>query len=98
MTTPYDVYACKMKCREAATLYQKRQNGEAKALGFWSEQGLWFPYLTERRPCCESFGNASLKGSRALYRHQKTLKHVAAVYNLPLADVRAALQEIRKGA
>lgn len=84
-------------CRKAARVYLRRQSGEEDPHGVVVAAGRWCPAPYERCDCCNPWEIIYLRPNFALKRHCCSLKHVAAIYELPLFDVRAALRKIRKG-
>lgn len=97
MTRATGSTAHRAMCRMAARVYLLRQSGEEEPHGEYRFGGGWLPANYEQCDCCERFFNVYRYPQANLRRHCCSLKHVAAVYELPLADVRAALREIRKG-
>jgi hypothetical protein len=61
--------------------------------GEWSE-GLWFPSPNERRPCCEGL-QPTPANKQALESHCRSAAHVAALYEVPVLDLRRALKRAR---
>ena len=61
--------------------------------GEWRE-GLWFPSPNERRPCCDGL-QPSPGNKQALESHCRSAAHVAALYEVPVLDLRRALKRAR---
>ena len=61
--------------------------------GEWRE-GLWFPSPSERRPCCESL-LPTPANKQALESHCRSAAHVAALYDVPVLELRRALRKAR---
>lgn len=62
--------------------------------GEWQD-GLWYPLASERRSCCEGF-QPSLANRQALESHCRTQAHAAALYGVPVGELKAAVREDRK--
>lgn len=63
--------------------------------GEWRE-GLWFPSPNERRPCCEGL-QPTPANKQALESHCRSAAHVAALFEVPVLDLRRALKRARIG-
>ncbi len=61
--------------------------------GEWRE-GLWCPSSNERRPCCEGL-QPTLANKQALESHCRSAAHVAALFEVPVLDLRRALRRAR---
>ncbi len=62
--------------------------------GDWRD-GLWYPSARERRPCCE--GIQPNPGNRqALESHCRTQGHVAALHDVRVGELKAAVRDDRK--
>jgi len=61
--------------------------------GEWRE-GLWFPSTNERRPCCEGL-QPTPANKQALESHCRSAAHVAALFEVPVLDLRRALKRAR---
>lgn len=61
--------------------------------GEWRE-GLWFPSPGERRPCCEGL-LPTPANKQALESHCRSAAHVAALYDVPVLELRRALRRAR---
>ncbi len=58
-------------------------------------QGLWYPSPSERRPCCE--GLLPTPGNKqALESHCRSAIHVAALFEVPVVDLRRAFRLARR--
>ncbi len=58
-------------------------------------QGLWYPSPSERRPCCE--GLLPTPGNKqALESHCRSAIHVAALFEVPVTDLRRAFRLARR--
>lgn len=90
-------YRYQGECCRAAYLYLDRQDGKLQPRGWTGSYRQWRPFALEYHQCCCEYLNLGRRSKTNLKRHCRSLKHVAAVYDLPLADVRSALREIRKG-
>jgi hypothetical protein len=69
---------------------------ESRALGPEGEwrEGLWFPSPNERRPCCEGL-QPTPANKQALESHCRSAAHVAALFEVPVLDLRRALKRAR---
>lgn len=63
--------------------------------GEW-EDGLWLPSPQERRPCCEGV-TPSPANRQALESHCRTQRHVAQLFDIPLAELKSAIRRSRGG-
>jgi hypothetical protein len=61
--------------------------------GEW-EDGLWLPSPQERRPCCEGVV-PSPANRQALESHCRTQRHVAQLFDVPLAELKSAIRRSR---
>lgn len=61
--------------------------------GEWRE-GLWFPSPSERRPCCEG-PQPTPANKQALESHCRSAAHVAALFEVPVLELRRALRRAR---
>ncbi|HEV7672651.1 MAG TPA: hypothetical protein VGS22_29375 [Thermoanaerobaculia bacterium] len=62
--------------------------------GEWQD-GLWYPSAGERQTCCEGI-EPSKTNRQALESHCRKQAHVAALYGLPVGEVKAAVRDDRK--
>ncbi|HEV7670237.1 MAG TPA: hypothetical protein VGS22_17095 [Thermoanaerobaculia bacterium] len=62
--------------------------------GDWQD-GLWYPSASERQACCEGI-EPTLANRQALESHCRTQAHVAALYDVPVGELKAAVRDDRK--
>lgn len=82
------------RLRLAMEDFYSRRARKSHPEGSWRD-GLWYPSPNERRACCE--GIEPTAGNRqALESHCRTQSHVAALYGVPLGELKAAVRDDRK--
>ena len=82
-------------CMKAAREYLDRQSGKTNPKGFWLEPHLYVCWYSEYRECCASFDRFPTPHPSKFLRHQRTMKHVANLYNLPVKDVGRFVRMVR---
>src|SRR6185295_19534944 len=81
------------RLRLALEAFLARESRAQGPEGEWRE-GLWFPSNNERRPCCEGLA-PTLANKQALESHCRSAAHVAALFEVPVLDLRRALRRAR---
>ncbi|HXU30194.1 MAG TPA: hypothetical protein VN851_06430 [Thermoanaerobaculia bacterium] len=81
------------RLRLALEAFLARESRAQGPEGEWRE-GLWFPSNNERRPCCEGLA-PTLANKQALESHCRSAAHVAALFEVPVLDLRRALKRAR---
>ncbi|HEV7667139.1 MAG TPA: hypothetical protein VGS22_01330 [Thermoanaerobaculia bacterium] len=81
------------RLRLALEAFLARESRAQGPEGEWRE-GLWFPSNNERRPCCEGL-QPTLANKQALESHCRSAAHVAALFEVPVLDLRRALKRAR---
>lgn len=82
------------RLRLAIEDFYSRRARKSHPEGYWQE-GLWYPSATERRACCDDI-HPTLGNRQALESHCRTQSHVAALYGVPLGELKAAVRDDRK--
>lgn len=82
------------RLRLAIEDFYSRRTRKSHPEGFWQE-GLWYPSPNERRACCEGI-HPTAANRQALESHCRTQNHVAALYGVPLGELKAAVRDDRK--
>ena len=82
------------RLRLAIEDFYSRRTRKSHPEGFWQE-GLWYPSPNERRACCEAI-HPTAANRQALESHCRTQNHVAALYGVPLGELKAAVRDDRK--
>ncbi len=81
------------RLRLALEAFLARESRAQGPEGEWRE-GLWFPSPGERRPCCEGL-QPTLANKQALESHCRSAVHVAALFEVPVLELRRALRKAR---
>jgi hypothetical protein len=82
------------RVREAADLFEARQNGSQEPEGAWADR-VWLPSDGERRACCAGLEPDRLKDPQKLRSHCRTVLHVATLFELDGRLLRAELKRRR---
>ncbi|HEV7670708.1 MAG TPA: hypothetical protein VGS22_19485 [Thermoanaerobaculia bacterium] len=82
------------RLRLAIEAFYARSTRKAHPEGYWQD-GLWYPSASERRTCCEGF-RPTPANRQALESHCRSQSHVAALYSVPLGELKAAVRDDRK--
>lgn len=91
--TPEDSEAPKGRLRLALEALLAREAREQGPEGEWRD-GLWFPSPSERRPCCDGL-IPTPANKQALESHCRSAVHVAALFDVPVLELRRALRRAR---
>lgn len=83
------------RLQQAARVALARDARTESPDGEW-EDGLWLPSPQERRPCCEGVV-PSPANRQALESHCRTQRHVAQLFDVPLAELKSAIRRSRGG-
>jgi hypothetical protein len=81
--------------RQAADLFEARQNGANEPEGKWADR-VWLPGERERRPCCEGLEPDRLSDPQKLRHHCRTLLHIASLFDLDSRLLRAEVRRRRE--
>ncbi len=82
------------RLRLAIEEFYARSTRRGHPKGEWRD-GLWYPAAGERQACCEGI-LPSIANRQALEGHCRTQAHVAALYGVPVGELKAAVREDRK--
>src|SRR5436305_14580616 len=82
------------RVREAADLFEARQNGSQEPEGGWTDR-VWLPSDGERRACCAGLGPDRRKDPQKLRAHCRTVLHVATLFGLDRRPLPADLNPRR---
>ncbi len=82
------------RLRRAIETFYARSGRQTQPDGSWQE-GLWVPSAAERRACCAKI-RPSPANRQALESHCRSQGHVAALFGVPLAELKGAVREDRK--
>jgi len=80
---------------KAAREYLDRQSGKSNPGGFWLAAHGYVCWYIEYCECCVSFDSLRTTHPSELLRHQRTMAHVANLYNLPVKDVDRFVRMVR---
>ncbi len=78
----------------AAQEYLARQSRRRDPAGKFDRGGRWYPSAAEERPCCAAIRPPSRRWPLSLLRHCRSDRHVAALFGVSVAELRAAIQYI----
>ncbi len=81
------------RLRLALEAFLARESRAQAPEGEW-RQGLWFPSGNEHRPCCDGF-TPTPANKQALESHCRSAAHVAALFEVPVLELRRALRRAR---
>ena len=76
--------------------YLDRQVGVSQPDGRNDKAGRWYPSDAEGRPCCDDIRSPSRRWPLSLFKHCKTLKHVAALYGVDVTELRRSVRKARE--
>jgi len=76
----------------AAEMYRSRQNRRSHPQGKFDKQKRWYPSADEMQECCRSIRPPSVSYPYSLMKHCRSLEHVAAMYGVTPAELRAHLR------
>ena len=79
-----------MTLGQAVEEYQKRQSREHHPGGKFDKGGRWYPSAEEKRACCDKVRSPSRAFPYSLMLHCRTAGHVAALFGVNTAELRAA--------
>ncbi len=82
------------RLRLATEAFYARSSRRGQPEGDWQD-GLWYPAPGERQACCEGI-QPTPANRQALESHCRTQGHVAALYGVPVGELKAAVREDRK--
>lgn len=82
------------QAQKAAQEYLDRQNRKSHPAGEFDNGGRFYLADEERCKCCASIRNPSRRFPYSEMTHGRTMKHVANLYNVSVADVRKELKEL----
>ncbi len=82
------------RLRLAIEDFYARSTRRGHPQGEWQD-GLWYPSAGERQACCAGI-LPSIANRQALEGHCRTQAHVAALYDVPVGELKAAVREDRK--
>ncbi len=88
-----DSQAPQGRLRVALEAFLARESRAQSPEGEWQE-GLWFPSPSERRACCEGL-QPTPANKQALESHCRSAVHVAALFEVPVLELRRALRKAR---
>jgi len=93
-STPDDSENPEGRLRLALEAFYARSARREQPDGEWRDR-LWYPSQRERQACCEGIV-PTLDNRQALDSHCRTQVHVAALYGVSVADLKAAVRAERK--
>ncbi|MEP7010476.1 MAG: hypothetical protein ABJC13_09160 [Acidobacteriota bacterium] len=82
------------RLRLAIEIFYARSSRQMHPDGDWQE-GLWYPSPAERRTCCEGI-HPTMSNRQALESHCRSQSHIAALCDVPLGELKAAVRADRK--
>ncbi len=82
------------RLRLAIEEFYGRSQRQRHPQGEWLD-GLWFPSELERRSCCEEI-QPTVRNRQALEGHCRTQAHVAALFEIRIGELKAAVRADRK--
>ncbi len=81
------------RLQQAVRAARAREARTESPEGEW-EDGVWLPSAQERRSCCEGI-TPTLANRQALESHCRTQRHVAQLFDVPLAELKSAIRRSR---
>lgn len=82
------------RLRLAIEIFYGRSRRQAHPDGDW-QGGLWYPSPAERRGCCDDI-HPTQGNRQALESHCRSQSHIAALCDVPLGELKAAVRADRK--
>ncbi|HXU33096.1 MAG TPA: hypothetical protein VN851_21220 [Thermoanaerobaculia bacterium] len=82
------------RLRLAIEVFFARTTRRGHPEGEWRD-GLWYPSREERQACCVGI-EPTLQNRQALESHCRTQAHVAALYDVAVGELKAAVRDDRK--
>ena len=81
---------------EAAKIYFDRRRKKRTPKGQWVHNVYYLPdKRKEFLPCCEKYVKQLEIEPLALYEHQKSIEHVAALYQVATKDLELTIKKLR---
>ena len=89
-----DQYLIKLAAAVRAYKARNKKNGENPHGEYVERDGVqvWLPFADERRVCCSRVTEPNRKNRYTLFRHCTTLAHIANLFSVAPADIRAELR------
>ena len=83
------------RVREAALSFLRRRERLEHPAGSFDAAGRWWMDVAEQRLCCGEIRPPSRQHPYSYLVHCRTLRHVAALYDVPVERVRGAVKSLR---